>query len=113
MLIPIDDPADPRVEPFLAVRERDLVGRQNRFVAEGEVVLAAAAGRGLIEAVLIDAKRAEGLAPILGRLPAGTPVYLAAQDVLDAIAGFHIHRGILAIGRRPDAPDPEALLAGL
>ena len=54
MLILIDDPGDPRVEPFINVRERDLVGRQGRFLAEGEVVLAAAAGRGLLDALLVD-----------------------------------------------------------
>jgi tRNA G18 (ribose-2'-O)-methylase SpoU len=113
LLIPIDDPADPRVEPFLDVRERDLVGRQGRFVAEGEVVLAVAAGRGLIEALLVDRKRVEGLEPILRRLDAETPVYTGSQAVLDAVAGFHIHRGILAIGRRPAEPAAAALLAGL
>jgi tRNA G18 (ribose-2'-O)-methylase SpoU len=113
VLIPIDDPADPRVEPFLNVRERDLVGRQGRFVAEGEVVLAVAAGRGLLEALLVDRKRAEGLGPILERLDPETPVYTAAQGVLDAVAGFHIHRGILAIGRRPAEPSAAALLARL
>lgn len=111
MLISIDDPADPRIEPFVQVRERDLVGRQGRFVAEGEVVLSVAAGRGLIEAVLIDAKRASALAPLLDRLAPGTPVYTASQGVLDAVVGFHIHRGILGIGRRPPEPDPAALLA--
>ena len=39
MLIAISDPDDPRIEAYRAVRERDLVGRQHRFVAEGEVVL--------------------------------------------------------------------------
>jgi tRNA G18 (ribose-2'-O)-methylase SpoU len=112
-LVPIDDPADPRVEAFLHVRERDLVGRQGRFVAEGEVVLAAAAGRGLIESVLIDRKRLDGLRPILDRLEGDTPIHVAAQPVLDAVVGFHIHRGILAIGRRPAEPDPRALLDGL
>lgn len=113
MLIPIDDPADPRVEPFLNVRERDLVGRRGRFVAEGEVVLAAAAGRGLLEALLVDRKRTQGLEPILERLDPGIPVYAAAQGVLDAVVGFHIHRGVLAIGRRPAEPSAAALLAGL
>jgi tRNA G18 (ribose-2'-O)-methylase SpoU len=113
LLIPIDDPADPRVEPFLNVRERDLVGRQGRFVAEGEVVLAVAAGRGLLEALLVDRKRVEGLRPILDRLGPGTPVYTASQAVLDGVAGFHIHRGILAVGRRPAEPSAAALLAGL
>ena len=35
----IADPADPRVSDYLNVRERDLVGRQGRFIAEGAVVL--------------------------------------------------------------------------
>src|SRR6185437_9241893 len=105
--------ADARVEPFLQVRERDLVGRQGRFVAEGEVVLAAAAGRGLLEALLLDRKRVEGLGPILARLRPGTPVYTASQAVLDAVVGFHIHRGVLAIGRRPAERPAAELLAAL
>jgi tRNA G18 (ribose-2'-O)-methylase SpoU len=32
---------------------------------------------------------------------------------MDAVAGFHIHRGILAVGRRPTEPSAPALLAGL
>ncbi len=113
LLIPIDDPADPRLEPFLNVRERDLVGRQGRFVAEGEVVLAVAAGRGLLEALLLDRKRVDGLCPVLDRLDPATPVYTASQGVLDAVVGFHIHRGILAIGRRPAERPVADLLAGL
>ena len=31
----------------------------------------------------------------------GFPVYVASQEVLDGIAGFHVHRGCLAIGERP------------
>jgi tRNA G18 (ribose-2'-O)-methylase SpoU len=33
--------------------------------------------------------------------------------VIDAIAGFPLHRGILALGRREPAVDPAALLSGL
>jgi tRNA G18 (ribose-2'-O)-methylase SpoU len=113
LLIPIDDPADPRVEPFLNVRERDLVGRRGRFVAEGEVVLAVAAGRGLLEALLLDSKRVDTLQGVLARLDPETPVYTASQAVLDAVVGFHIHRGILAIGRRPPEISPAELLASL
>src|SRR5262249_33217651 len=29
------------------------------------------------------------------------PIYVAEQPVMDAIAGFHVHRGCLAIGERP------------
>ena len=77
------------------------------------MVLAVAAGRGLLEAVLIDPKRAERLRPVLALLDPATPVYAALQGVLDAVVGFHIHRGILAIGRRPPEPSAAALLAGL
>ena len=37
--IPIDDADDPRIAAYRDIRERDLVGRQGRFVAEGKVVL--------------------------------------------------------------------------
>ncbi len=111
----IDDPEDPRIAPFRDVRERDLVGREGRFVAEGAVVLAvlAASPQHRVEAVLIDERRAEGLAATLARLPETTPIHLAARNVLDAIAGFPLHRGILAVGRRAAPIAPEALVAGL
>ena len=37
-LIPITDPADPRIEAYTSIRERDLTGRHNRFIIEGRVV---------------------------------------------------------------------------
>jgi len=37
--IPIDDPDDPRIAAYRHIRERDLVGRDGQFIAEGEVVL--------------------------------------------------------------------------
>jgi tRNA G18 (ribose-2'-O)-methylase SpoU len=111
----IDDPLDPRVEGYRAVRERDLVGREGRFVAEGVVVLEKllVAGRHPLESVLIDERRAAALSPLLAQVPEGVPVHLAAQPVMDAIVGFHIHRGVLALGRRLPDPDPLALLRGL
>ena len=39
MLIAISDPDDLRIQAYRAVKERDLLGRQHRFIAEGEVVL--------------------------------------------------------------------------
>ncbi|HVI33265.1 RNA methyltransferase [Phenylobacterium sp.] len=96
------------------MRERDLVGRSGLFVAEGRVVLEklVQAGRHPLVSVLVAEQRLEGLRGLLAPLPAETPVYAAAQEVMDAIVGFPIHRGILALGRRAE-PAPEALLAGL
>ena len=114
-VILIDDPEDPRIADYRDVRERDLVGRRGLFVAEGAVVLGrlVASPRFETVSVLIAEKRLERLATVLAGLPEATPVYAAGQAALDAIVGFHLHRGILAIGRRVEAPEPEALLAGL
>jgi tRNA G18 (ribose-2'-O)-methylase SpoU len=111
-LIPIDAADDPRIEGYRQVRERDLIGRDGGFVIEGEVVLRAfaAAGRHGLRSVLLAEKRAEKLAPILADLPPA-PVYVAPQEVLDQIVGFHIHRGVLALGRRGEALDAETLLS--
>ena len=114
-IVRIDDPADPRVAPYLSIRERDLAGRQGRFIAEGKVVLNVlfSAARFEAESVLVLENRLPGLADTLRPAPASMPVYVAAQPVMDAIAGFHIHRGILAVGRKREADDPEALIACL
>jgi tRNA G18 (ribose-2'-O)-methylase SpoU len=50
---------------------------------------------------------------MLGDLPEDTPVYVANQAVIDTVTGFHIHRGVLALGRRADALEPGALLQSL
>ncbi len=119
----IIDPEDPRLEPYREIRERDLVGRRGLFIAEGRVVLEklAAAGRHPIRSLLVAEARLQSLAPILDLLAPDTPVFAAAQPVMDRVAGFPVHRGILALGeRRPVAPadmlrslPPDALVVGL
>jgi len=113
-LIPLSDPSDPRLADYRQVRERDLVGREGRFVAEGIVVLEklVAAGRHPLRSVLVAQNRLEGVAPRLAGLAPETPVYVAAQPVMDAVVGFHIHRGVLALGERAE-PGPGELLHAL
>ena len=96
------------------VRERDLVGREGLFIAEGRVVLEKAVRaipEGLVS-VLVAEHRLQSLADVLAELPVGTPVYAAAQAAMDAVVGFPIHRGVLAVGRKPRR-EAEALLASL
>lgn len=113
-IIRIDDPADPRVAPYRDIRERDLVGRDGRFVAEGKVVLNVlfSAARFEAESMLVLENRLAGL-DLLPRIPADLPLYVASTAVMDGIAGFHMHRGILAIGRRRQADLVTDLLAAL
>ncbi|SFU22167.1 RNA methyltransferase [Mesorhizobium sp. YR577] len=113
--IRIDDPADPRVAPYMDIRERDLAGRQGRFVAEGKVVLNVlfSARRFEAESVLLLENRLAGMTETLKSAPAEVPVYVASGDVLDGIAGFHMHRGVLAIGRKRPPETIETLLEAL
>ena len=106
-LISIADAADPRLEPFLDVRERDLVGRRGLFLAEGAgVVRQVLRGRRhRLEALLVAERKAARFADVVEAEP-GLPVYAAAQAVFDAVAGFPVHRGVLGLGR--SAPDPGA-----
>lgn len=113
MPIPILDPDDPRIEPYRAVRERDLVGRQHRFIAEGEVVLRVLLKqpRFEIESLLLAENRLESLADALASLSSDVPVYTANRAVMDAIVGFPIHRGILAVARKPVLPPADEFLS--
>jgi len=112
-VIPISDPDDERTALYRNIRERDLVGRKGLFVAEGEVVLRILLRQTRHEVVslFIAEKRVAGLMPLIETLPGRVPVFAATQTAMDAIAGFPLHRGILAIGRRADGPTPQELIA--
>jgi tRNA G18 (ribose-2'-O)-methylase SpoU len=107
-LPPIDiaDAADERLVDYRQLKERHLNADGGRFVAESERVVRRLLGSGLrVLSVLVTAPRLATLADALaGPFPVPFPVYLASQATLDAIAGFHVHRGCLAIGERPPPP---------
>lgn len=114
-IIRIDDPEDPRLAPYRQIRERDLVGREGRFIAEGRVVLNVLLDESPFapESLLLLENRVEGVSDLLARAPDGLPVYVAAQPILDAVAGYHVHRGVLGVGRRTDTRDLGAFVADL
>ena len=114
-LEPIDSLDDPRIEPYREIRERDLVGRQGMFIAEGEVVLRhlVTGSRFRMASAFVDSRRLEKLEPMFAALPDDVPVFHARQEVLSAIAGFPLHRGILGLGLRGEPVTAERLLAGL
>jgi tRNA G18 (ribose-2'-O)-methylase SpoU len=117
--IEITAPGDLRIAEFTAIRERDLTGRQGQFIAEGTVVLSMLAkahgGSGPVRAekLLLLKNRVAGLSDLIGQFPDDVPVYVAEAAVLDAIAGFHLHRGVLALGSRAAPPDLGHLTAEL
>jgi tRNA G18 (ribose-2'-O)-methylase SpoU len=96
MIIEISNPQDVRLTLYRDVKDRDLTGRDGLFMAEGKVVLERLFLSKLAQtvSVLTTPERLHGLA----HLP-DAPVYVVAQEIMDAVAGFPIHRGYLALGR--------------
>jgi tRNA G18 (ribose-2'-O)-methylase SpoU len=114
-VVHLDDVDDPRLAPYRAVRERDLVGRAGLFMAEGEVVLRLLVRRGRfpLQSLLVTERRLEHLRDLVAALPGDVPVYVVPQAVMDGVAGFAIHRGVLGVGVRGEEPSLDALLGGL
>ncbi|MDP2731658.1 MAG: RNA methyltransferase [Hoeflea sp.] len=118
-LIRIVDPADPRIAEFTSMRDKDLAGRGDRFIAEGRVVLQAlveaeeGSRRFVLEKALFLENRIDGLGDLIDRIDPGCPVYVAGRDVLDAAVGFAMHRGILAVGRHVPPASFSEFLANL
>ena len=105
-LIQVTERGDPRVAPFVSVRERDLTGgADGRFIVEGKVPLSIllTQSRFAVESLFLCETRLAPLSDILERLPTDIPVYTAPQALMDEIAGFPIHRGILACAKKGDA----------
>ncbi len=100
-LIPITDLDDPRVAPYRDVRDADLRGRDQYFMAESEMVV-----RRLVRtpqrvhSLLLSEHKAARMADALELLPDSVPVYVAPLRLISDLAGFLIHRGVLAAGIR-------------
>lgn len=114
-IVPVTDPDDPRIAAYRDIRDRDLAGREGLFVAEGKVVLDVlfTARRFAPLSALILENRLEGMLPVLEKAPRGMPVHVAPAAVMDAIAGFHMHRGVLAVAARGASLGPADLVAAL
>lgn len=103
-LIEILDECDPRIEEFCQIRERDLIRGSGLFIAEGKVVLqhllhtASKCSNFKIEKLLILENRLAGIEDLISNVPTDVPIYTAKRDVINAIAGFPMHRGVLALG---------------
>jgi tRNA G18 (ribose-2'-O)-methylase SpoU len=102
----LTDPADPRLADYRDLKDRARRAAGDSFIAESEPVVRKLIESGLpVRSILLTAPHLTHLEAVL---PAGVPVYVAPQAVLDQVAGFHVHRGCLAVGQRPFAPEVPA-----
>jgi tRNA G18 (ribose-2'-O)-methylase SpoU len=113
MLVEITSADDPRIAPYMGVKERDLLRAGNRFIVEGQVTLARLikASRFPVESLFLSKSRLEPLGPLLAKLDPSVPVYAAPQPIMDQVTGFHIHRGVLGLAKRKGEATCEQLVA--
>jgi tRNA G18 (ribose-2'-O)-methylase SpoU len=102
VLIRIASADDPRIAPYRVLKDRDLDRGAGRFIVEGTIALERLIhdARFPVDSLFLSDKRTEKLAPLIARLDPATPVFVVAQAVMDALAGYHLHRGVLALARR-------------
>lgn len=108
---------DPQLALYRDLRDADLarrLGGAGWFIGEQALVIAAMLRRaGVTESLLASERQLERAVALVAAgadAAAGVvvPILVAEEALLERIAGFPLHRGLLALGRRP--PDGAALI---
>ena len=92
--------ADPRLADYRGIPDPELARVRGVFVAEGRLVVRRLLGsRFVTRSVMVTATALGSVADLLDANPC-LPAFVVPQSVMNAVAGFNIHRGCLAIGER-------------
>ena len=110
----VSDPADPRLADYVDLTDtalrRRLEPAGGLFIAEGDKVIRRAVRAGYpIRSLLLSRRWLPQLLDLLDGWSG--PVFVADEDVLEALTGFSVHRGALASMERLPLPAPAQLLA--
>ena len=122
--ISITDPADPRLDDIRDLnssdRRPDLPGGRGLVIAEGNLVVPRlAASRFPVRCVVGFAHRLAELQDAAAADPAvatgleGVPLFEVGRELLAQVAGFDMHRGLVAAADRVDEPSVTEVLDGL
>ncbi len=114
-IVRLDDLSDPRLRDYVDLRDvslrKLLESERGVFLAEGEKVVRRAVESGhRPRSFLMSPRWLEGLQDILDMTDA--PCFVLADDAIEQLTGFHVHRGALAALDRPDLPTPTEVLTG-
>jgi len=108
-VIPVTDVADPRLTDYRGLTDvalrRTLEAERGLYMAEGGKVIARAVAAGHApRSVLMSPKWVDGIVAVLGNQADTMNLYVAPDDVLEAVTGYQVHRGALAAMHRPALP---------
>ncbi|NEE02092.1 TrmH family RNA methyltransferase [Phytoactinopolyspora halotolerans] len=115
-LVEIDSADDPRLGDYVALRDvqlrTSLESEHGLFLAEGEKVIRRAVGAGYpVRSFLMAPRWVETLADVLDAAGDVT-CYVAPEQLVETVTGFHVHRGALASLHRTPLPSLDAVISG-
>ena len=116
----MSDPADPRLDDYRDLNHSDsrpdLPGGKGLVIAEGNLVISRlVASRFPVRSIIgFEPKLSTLLGELAAQDPdalAGIPVYEVTRETLATVAGFDLHRGIVAAADRAPAYSVESVIA--
>lgn len=115
-LVVLETADDPRVADYVSLSDAAL--RQSsdpengRYIAESSKVIRRALASGHApRSFLMAPKWLAGMQDVFAAHPQ-VPIFTGSDATLEAVTGFHVHRGALAAMNRPDPLSLEVLLTG-
>lgn len=103
----VEDPSDGRVADYVALSDPDHRRNGEVYIAEGEIALRRVLASGAtLRSLLVSEKKFDRVTDLV----ADHATFVATQPVLDAVVGYHLHRGVVASVERPAPRNPAELL---
>jgi tRNA G18 (ribose-2'-O)-methylase SpoU len=105
--------SDPRLDDYRNVPDPELLRTRGIFIAEGRHVVRRllSSTRFRTRSLLLTPAAENSLHDILAD-SGDVPAFIVSQENMNAITGFNIHRGCLAVGERPPAATWEEATRG-
>jgi tRNA G18 (ribose-2'-O)-methylase SpoU len=112
-VIRIESLGDPRLDDYRNVSDAELVRRRGLFVGEGRLVVTRLLSSGhAVVSLLVNEPSFKCLEQDLAPMVDQVPVYVCRTADLAEIVGFNLHRGCLALARRPADRTVSSLVEG-
>jgi tRNA G18 (ribose-2'-O)-methylase SpoU len=113
VVIHVASVSDARLDDYRNIPDPNLLRDHGIFVAEGRHVVRRllTESRFATRSLLLTPPAHDSLSDLLPRA-AHIPVFVVSQEAMNAITGFNIHRGCLAIGERLPLPRWQELARG-
>jgi tRNA G18 (ribose-2'-O)-methylase SpoU len=115
-LVVVDDPGDPRLALYRDLndpaRRIGLDAEQSVFVVEGKVAVDRLLTSGYtVHSLLVDDHQLTAARDLVAATRArGAPVFVGSRAVVAGTVGFALHRGVVAVAKRPTPLGAERLL---